>query len=189
MYPVQRHAWPEIASRAWASVEGHIFVLMVIVVAAAEVAVAFVLAVPLKNLVLFDSFATSSWRGMSLARTTLDRIPGRAALLARITELGDAAPGNKILEVTGQDKILCDYPAEFKAQFRRVPLRVLVNRLIPIPPHQRLAPLLAQPFKRPVVVPAEVVNPDHAASLIRPMSCGGTLRIWNTPACAASTRR
>lgn len=38
------------------------------------------------------------------------------------TRLGKVAKGNQVLELTGQDTILCDYPEEFKAEFRSVPL-------------------------------------------------------------------
>jgi TolA-binding protein len=38
------------------------------------------------------------------------------------TRLGDAVPGDGILEVLGEDTIQCDYPDEFKSEFKRVPL-------------------------------------------------------------------
>jgi len=36
------------------------------------------------------------------------------------TRLGAAAPGDKVLQLTGNDVIRCDYPAEFKAEFHSV---------------------------------------------------------------------
>jgi TolA-binding protein len=38
------------------------------------------------------------------------------------TELGSVTKHDKILQVSGHDKILCDYPDEFKAEFKSVPL-------------------------------------------------------------------
>lgn len=38
------------------------------------------------------------------------------------TRLGQAAPGDHILQLTGKDVIKCDYPDEFKAEFKNVPL-------------------------------------------------------------------
>ncbi|MDP7016020.1 MAG: tetratricopeptide repeat protein [Pirellulaceae bacterium] len=38
------------------------------------------------------------------------------------TALGEASPNDKVLQVVGGDRILCDYPDEFKAEFRNVPL-------------------------------------------------------------------
>jgi len=38
------------------------------------------------------------------------------------TRLGQVTKGDNILQISGQDIIRCDYPEEFKAQFRNVPL-------------------------------------------------------------------
>ena len=38
------------------------------------------------------------------------------------TRLGQVAKNDKILQLTGKDVIKCDYPAEFKAEFKSVPL-------------------------------------------------------------------
>lgn len=38
------------------------------------------------------------------------------------TRLGQAAKNDRVLQLTGQDVIRCDYPEEFKAEFKRVPL-------------------------------------------------------------------
>ncbi len=38
------------------------------------------------------------------------------------TRLGQVTKNDKVLELTGRDVIKCDYPAEFKAEFRSVPL-------------------------------------------------------------------
>jgi TolA-binding protein len=38
------------------------------------------------------------------------------------TRLGQVTKHNKVLELTGKDTIKCDYPAEFKAEFKNVPL-------------------------------------------------------------------
>ena len=37
------------------------------------------------------------------------------------TELGPVVKNDRVLQVTGKDKIRCDYPEAFKAEFRRVP--------------------------------------------------------------------
>lgn len=55
-------------------------------------------------------YLTSAGAGKGLFRADLD------------TRLGQAEPNNRILELTGRDTIRCDYPEEFRAQFRRVPL-------------------------------------------------------------------
>jgi TolA-binding protein len=55
-------------------------------------------------------YLTSAGAGKGLFRADLD------------TRLGQAAPNNRILELTGRDTVRCDYPEEFRAQFRRVPL-------------------------------------------------------------------
>jgi len=55
-------------------------------------------------------YLTSAGAGKGLFRTDVD------------TRLGEAVPDNKVLEVTGKDVIKCDYPNEFKAEFRHVPL-------------------------------------------------------------------
>ncbi|MHC4400809.1 MAG: tetratricopeptide repeat protein [Planctomycetota bacterium] len=38
------------------------------------------------------------------------------------TCLGSPVPGDKVLQLTGRDVVRCDYPDEFKAEFRAVPL-------------------------------------------------------------------
>lgn len=38
------------------------------------------------------------------------------------TQLGDADPGDGVLQLTGNDTVRCDYPEEFKQEFQRVPL-------------------------------------------------------------------
>jgi len=53
---------------------------------------------------------TSAGAGKGLFRADLD------------THLGKAEPNNRILEVTGRDTIRCDYPKEFREQFRSAPL-------------------------------------------------------------------
>ncbi len=53
---------------------------------------------------------TSAGAGKGLFRADLD------------TRLGKAEPDNRILELTGNDVIHCDYPKEFREQFRSVPL-------------------------------------------------------------------
>ena len=55
-------------------------------------------------------YLTSAGAGKGLFRADLD------------TRLGQAAANNRILELTGRDTIRCDYPEEFREQFRRVPL-------------------------------------------------------------------
>jgi tetratricopeptide (TPR) repeat protein len=55
-------------------------------------------------------YLTSAGAGKGLFRADLD------------TRLGQAVPNNRILELTGRDTVRCDYPEEFRAQFRRVPL-------------------------------------------------------------------
>ncbi len=55
-------------------------------------------------------YLTSAGAGRGLFRADLD------------TRLGKAVPNNRILELTGRDTIHCDYPPEFRRQFRRVPL-------------------------------------------------------------------
>lgn len=53
---------------------------------------------------------TSAGAGKGLFRADLD------------TRLGKSEPNNRILELTGRDTIGCDYPEEFRGQFRSVPL-------------------------------------------------------------------
>ena len=53
---------------------------------------------------------TSAGAGKGLFRADLD------------TRLGKSQPNNRILELTGRDTIGCDYPEEFRGQFRSVPL-------------------------------------------------------------------
>ena len=53
---------------------------------------------------------TSAGAGKGLFRADLD------------TRLGKAEPNNRMLELTGRDAIHCDYPEEFRGQFRSVPL-------------------------------------------------------------------
>lgn len=55
-------------------------------------------------------YLTSAGAGKGLFRVDLE------------TRLGQAAPGNGALELTGKDMIKCDYPPEFKAEFKTVPL-------------------------------------------------------------------
>ncbi|MCA9175308.1 MAG: tetratricopeptide repeat protein [Planctomycetales bacterium] len=38
------------------------------------------------------------------------------------TQLGEAKPGDGVLQLTGNDVVRCDYPEEFKQEFQRVPL-------------------------------------------------------------------
>lgn len=38
------------------------------------------------------------------------------------TQLGAVTQGDGVLQLTGEDEILCDYPEEFKSEFRHVPL-------------------------------------------------------------------
>ena len=48
---------------------------------------------------------------------------GRGLFRADVeTRLGDAQPNDSILQLIGKDTIQCDYPDEFKAEFKRVPL-------------------------------------------------------------------
>ena len=53
---------------------------------------------------------TGAGAGKGLFRADLD------------THLGKAEPDNRILELTGRDTIRCDYPEEFRGQFRSAPL-------------------------------------------------------------------
>ena len=53
---------------------------------------------------------TSTGAGRGLFRTDVD------------TRLGDAQPGDGILQVVGGDTIECDYPDQFKSEFKKVPL-------------------------------------------------------------------
>lgn len=84
-----------------------------LIAATSAAPVALVLLVYIKNLVLFGTFVTSSWYGMSLAETTMPNIPldQRAALVRR----GDLSP------------LVLMYPfsplREFPPQWRNVPLR------------------------------------------------------------------
>ena len=48
---------------------------------------------------------------------------GRGLFRADVeTRLGDAQPNDNVLQLIGTDTIQCDYPDEFKAEFKRVPL-------------------------------------------------------------------
>ena len=48
---------------------------------------------------------------------------GRGLFRADVeTRLGDAQPNDNVLQLIGKDTIQCDYPDEFKAEFKRVPL-------------------------------------------------------------------
>ena len=55
-------------------------------------------------------YLTSAGAGKGLFRVDLD------------TSLGSPAPGDKVLQLSGRDVIRSDYPDEFKAEFRSVPL-------------------------------------------------------------------
>ncbi|MFO0870138.1 MAG: tetratricopeptide repeat protein [Pirellulales bacterium] len=55
-------------------------------------------------------YLTSSGAGKGLFRVDLE------------TRLGAATPNDSVLQLTGRDTIKCDYPPEFKAEFRNVPL-------------------------------------------------------------------
>ena len=55
-------------------------------------------------------YLTSAGAGKGLFRVDLE------------TRLGSATPGDKVLQLTGHDVIKSDYPDEFKAEFRTVPL-------------------------------------------------------------------
>ncbi len=55
-------------------------------------------------------FLTSAGAGRGLFRADVD------------TRLGDAQPGDKVLQLVGSDTIECDYPDEFKSEFKKVPL-------------------------------------------------------------------
>ena len=55
-------------------------------------------------------YLTSAGAGRGLFRVDLE------------TRLGSAAPGDRVLQLTGHDVIKSDYPDEFKAEFRTVPL-------------------------------------------------------------------
>ena len=48
---------------------------------------------------------------------------GRGLFRADVeTQLGDAQANDNVLQLIGQDTIQCDYPDEFKAEFKRIPL-------------------------------------------------------------------
>src|SRR4051812_34119862 len=53
-------------------------------------------------------------------------------------------------------------------QLARMLLRIAMNRRIPILPYQLIAPSLPQPLKRPLIMPAEIVAPDHSDSPLAP---------------------
>ncbi len=55
-------------------------------------------------------YLVSSGAGKGLFRADLD------------TQLGQAVPNDHMLQVAGQDVIKCDYPDEFKSEFKNVPL-------------------------------------------------------------------
>lgn len=55
-------------------------------------------------------YLTSGGAGKGVFRTDVD------------TQLGSVTKHDKVLQISGHDKILCDYPAEFKAEFKSVPL-------------------------------------------------------------------
>lgn len=55
-------------------------------------------------------YLVGSGAGKGLFRADLD------------TRLGQASPNDKVLQLTGKDTIKCDYPNEFKAEFKNVPL-------------------------------------------------------------------
>jgi len=55
-------------------------------------------------------YLVSSGAGKGLFRADLE------------TQLGSASPNDQMLQVTGNDIIKCDYPDEFKAEFKNVPL-------------------------------------------------------------------
>lgn len=55
-------------------------------------------------------YLTSSGAGKGLFRVDLE------------TRLGAANVGDQVLQLTGRDTIKCDYPAEFRAEFKNVPL-------------------------------------------------------------------
>jgi len=55
-------------------------------------------------------YLTSGGAGRGLFRTDLD------------TKLGTVTPDDHVLQLTGKDIIHCDYPDEFKQEFRKVPL-------------------------------------------------------------------
>jgi len=55
-------------------------------------------------------FLTSAGAGKGLFRVDVD------------TRLGQVTAGDNILQLTGKDTIVCDYPDEFKAEFKNVPL-------------------------------------------------------------------
>src|SRR6478736_3559469 len=55
-------------------------------------------------------YLTGSGAGKGLFRVDLE------------TRLGQAVPGDHVLQVTGKDTIKSDYPEEFKAEFKSVPL-------------------------------------------------------------------
>lgn len=55
-------------------------------------------------------YLTSAGAGKGLFRVDLE------------TRLGPATPDDRVLQLTGHDVIYCDYPPEFKAEFKTVPL-------------------------------------------------------------------
>jgi TolA-binding protein len=55
-------------------------------------------------------YLVGSGAGKGLFRADLD------------TRLGEAKPGDGVLQLTGKDTIKCDYPDEFKSEFKNVPL-------------------------------------------------------------------
>ncbi|MFP6764731.1 MAG: tetratricopeptide repeat protein, partial [Planctomycetaceae bacterium] len=55
-------------------------------------------------------FLTSGGAGKGLFRADVD------------TELGPVSKGDNVLQVTGHDTIRCDYPEQFKSEFKSVPL-------------------------------------------------------------------
>lgn len=55
-------------------------------------------------------YLTSAGAGKGLFRVDLE------------TRLGQAAPNDNVLQLTGKDVIKCDYPPEFKSEFKTVPL-------------------------------------------------------------------
>ena len=55
-------------------------------------------------------YLTSAGAGKGLFRVDLD------------TRLGQATPNDNVLQLTGKDVIRCDYPPEFKSEFKTVPL-------------------------------------------------------------------
>ena len=88
------------------------------------------------------------------------------------TRLGQTTPGDNVLQLTGNDTVKCDYPDEFKAEFKSVPLsdveiRVAADAKFEIA-SSKIEDVQAETLSQQLEREAREENADRRQSQVRP---------------------